>query len=114
VSETISTVTTAEGNTITYQDQANSSEKKSSLITAANGDQTQYEHIYATDAVNKILPCGTELHFEYDYDRQYHYKFVKFSTESTPSSLTKKIEFETIYQDTNSDTHPDLLIQKED
>jgi RHS repeat-associated protein len=101
--DVISTVTTGEGVSTTYQDHTYSTGAFSSVITDSTGAQTTYAESASGLDVTKSLSCGTNLAFTYDVDSLYKFKVVKQMTESTPANLQKVTTYNTTYADTNGD-----------
>jgi hypothetical protein len=52
-----------------------------------------------------------DLAFKYDLDSEYKFRVVKEMMESTPAGLEKVTVRNKIYEDTDSDTFPDLITQ---
>jgi RHS repeat-associated protein len=82
-----------------------------STITDPTGAQTLYSITGEGLTVDKSLPCGMDLTFEYGLDSEYKFKFVKEMTESTPAGLTKTTLRDKTYQDTNADDVPDRITE---
>jgi RHS repeat-associated protein len=102
-------VITGEGNLTSYLDHTDSTDNYTSTITDATGAQTVYSQSKLT--VNKSLPCGMDLEFQYDIDPEYKFKYVKEMTETAPAGLVKSIARERTYQDTDTDAIPDLITE---
>ncbi|MFH2011587.1 MAG: RHS repeat-associated core domain-containing protein [Pseudomonadota bacterium] len=107
----ITTVTTGEGNTKTFQDFTYSTGAFSSIITDATGAETELARTDDRLYVTKTLPCGMSFSFTYDVDPEYKFKVVKEMTESTPSLLTRTTLYNKTYEDTNTDEIKDLITE---
>ena len=105
-------VTTGEGNLTAYLDHTDSTGAYTSTITDPTGAETLFARSADGIAVSKSLPCGMELEFKYDLDSEYKFKFVKEMTETTPSLLEKITLRSKTYEDTNSDSVPDLIAEE--
>jgi len=104
-------VTTGEGDLTAYLDHYDSAGSFSSTITDPTGSVTSYSQSGDGLTVNKSLPCGMDLHFEYGIDSEYKFKFVKQMMESTPLGLVKTTSRGKTYQDTDSDETPDRITE---
>jgi len=104
-------VLTAEGNLTSYLDHTYSTRAYTSTITDSTGAQTLFSQSVDGLSVNKSLPCGMELAFQYDVDPEYKFRYVKEMSESTSSGLVRTTLREKTYQDTNSDDIPDLITE---
>ena len=103
-------VLSGEGNITSYLDHAYGTGAYTSAITGPAGGQTLFEESANGLTVHKWLPCGMEHDFEYGLDAEHHFKYVKEMSESTPSG-TEKLELtDRAYEDTDSDTIPDQII----
>ncbi|MCP4550352.1 MAG: sugar-binding protein, partial [bacterium] len=99
---------TGEGNVTSYQDLTDSTCASSSIITGPTGAEILFSEEADGFASEKILPCGEELTFEYDYDKFYHYKRLAGATIKTPAGLEKITTSSRTYVDTDEDGIPDL------
>ncbi|MBT4026280.1 RHS repeat-associated core domain-containing protein [Desulfobacula sp.] len=104
-------VLTAEGNLTTYLDHTLSTGAYTSTITSPAGGQTFFTESADGLTTNKSLACGMNLEFLYDLDTEYQYKYVKQMSQTTLSGLTRTIDFNKTYEDTNSDGIKDRIIQ---
>lgn len=95
--------TTAEGNVTTYLDLTTSTDVFTNTITDPSGGLTVYSRSSDGLKVNKSLPCGKSLAFEYGSDPEYKFTFVKQATETMLSGLTKTSSFGRTYADSNGD-----------
>jgi RHS repeat-associated protein len=102
-------VLSAEGNLTTYLDHTDFDGVYTSTITDPTGSETLFTQSADGLTVNKSLPCGMDLIFEYDLDPEYKFEFVKKMTESIPSGLSRITERTKNYEDTNADGVPDLV-----
>jgi RHS repeat-associated protein len=109
--EVLTEVLTGEGDLTSYLDFTDSTGAFTSTITGPTGAQTLYSITGEGLTVDKSLPCGMDLHFDYGLDSEYKFKFVKEMTESTPAGLTKTTLRDKTYQDTNSDDVPDRITE---
>ncbi|MBC8432063.1 MAG: tandem-95 repeat protein, partial [Desulfobacterales bacterium] len=107
----VTEVTTAEGNITSYLDHTYSTGAYESTITGPTGAETLFTQSADGLTVNKSLPCGMELEFEYDLDPEYKFKVVKEMTESTPAALEKVTSRDKTYTDTDSNDTPDLITE---
>ena len=82
-----------------------------SVISSPTGAQTLYSRSSDGLAVNKTLPCGMDLTFEYAADPEYGYKSVTEMHESTPAPLERVTLRQRSYEDTNQDDVPDLITE---
>jgi RHS repeat-associated protein len=105
----LSEVLTREGNLTSYLDHTNSTGTYDSIITDPAGAVTLFSRSADALAVNKSLPCGMKLEFEYGVDSEYKFKVVKEMTERTPSEIEKLTLRDKTYEDMNSDDIPDLI-----
>ena len=87
--ETRYQVTTAEGNTTSYLDMPEFTGAVSSTITGPAGAETFYSRSDDGVSVSKTLPCGRQLTFSNNLDREFRYEYVNQVTETTPSGLEK-------------------------
>ena len=108
----LSEVLTAEGNLTSYLDHTYSTGKYTSTITGPTGAETLFTQSADGLTVNKSLPCGMELAFQYGLDSEYRYQYVKEMSESTPSALEKVTLKDKTYQDTDLDDVPDLITER--
>ncbi len=97
------TVTTAEGNITTYLDHTDTNGTYSSTITDPDGLITDYTRSADELTVNKVLPDGTVLDFQYDYDPEYKTKYIKEMSAQTPAGLIMQTTSSRTYTDTNTD-----------
>ena len=104
-------ILTGEGNLTTYLDYNRSGRTITSTITDPTGAQTLFSQSGDGLTVNKSLPCGMDLDFEYDLDSQYKYKFVKKMSQRTPAGLERSTLRNKTYQDTDQDSIPDLIAE---
>jgi len=104
-------VLTGEGNLTSYLDHTYSTGAYTSTITDPTGAETLFAQSADGLIVNKSLPCGMKLAFQYGLDSEYKFKHVKEMSETTLSSLVKTVQKEKIYQDTNTDDIPDLITE---
>ena len=102
-------VITGEGNITTYLDRTYADGAYTSTIIGPTGAETLFEQSEDGLTVNKSLSCGMELSFKYDLDSEYKFKYIKEMTETTPSRLEKVVIKDKAYQDTDSDSIPDLI-----
>ena len=72
-----------------------------STITDPTGADTLFARSDNGLTENKTLPCGTELEFKYNVDSEYKFKYIKETTETTPSALEKVTIRNKTYEDTN-------------
>jgi hypothetical protein len=107
----LSSVTTGEGNVTTYLDNTDSTGKYTATITGPAGGETLFTRSADGLIVNKSLSCGMDLAFKYDLDSEYKFKVVKEMMESTPAMLEKVTVRDKTYEDTDSDSFPDLITQ---
>ena len=107
----ITEVLTGEGNLTTYTDRTDASGATTSTIMGPTGAQTLYSKSGDGLTVNKSLPCGMDLEFEYDLDSQYKYKFVKKMSQRTPVGLERTTLRARTYGDTDQDSIPDLIAE---
>ena len=107
----LSSVTTGEGNVTTYLDNTDSTGKYTSVITGPAAGETLSTRSADGLTVNKSLSCGMDLAFKYDLDPEYKFKIMKEMRESTPSMLEKVTVRDKTYEDTDSDSFPDLITQ---
>ena len=96
-------VLTGEGNLTTYLDHTYFTGAYESTITSPTGGQTFFTKSADGLTTTKSLPCGMELAFEYDLDTEYQFKYIKQMSQSTQTGLTKTIEYNKIYEDTDYD-----------
>jgi len=104
-------VLTGEGDLTSYLDQTDSLGIYTSTITDATSAETLFNQSSDGLIVNKSLPCGMDLDFQYGVDSEYKFKRVKEMQESTPSSLTKTTLRAKTYADMDSDEIPDLITE---
>jgi RHS repeat-associated protein len=104
-------VTSGEGNITSYMDHTESTGSYSSTITDPTGAKTLFSRSDDGLTVNKSLPCGMDLEFKYDVDSEYKFKYVKQTTESTPSGLERITIRDKTYEDTDSNDVPDLITE---
>jgi len=104
-------VISGEGNQTTYLDNTDSTGAYTSTITGPTGDNTQYSQSADGLTVNKSLPCGMDLAFNYDIDSEYKFKYVKEMHETPPSGLDKTVLREKTYADTNADEIKDFITE---
>lgn len=104
-------VLSAEGDLTTYLDHTYSTGAYESTITGPAGSQTLFTQSADGLTANKSLACGMDLEFKYDLDPEYKFKYVKEMREKTPSLLEKVTLKDKTYQDTDSDTVPDLITE---
>ncbi|MDX2511242.1 MAG: sugar-binding protein, partial [Desulfobacterales bacterium] len=90
-------VTTAEGNTISYQDITKSTGAYESTITGPDGAETFYNRSDDGLRVTKLLSCGMARSFRNDIDPEYRYAFAREMIETTPSGLVKTTVRDKIY-----------------
>jgi RHS repeat-associated protein len=109
--EILSEVLTGEGSLTSYLDHTDSTGAYNSIITDPTGSETLFSQSADALKVNKSLPCGMDLEFEYGVDSEYKFKVVKEITERTPSALEKLTIRDKTYEDTNSDDIPDLITE---
>ena len=102
---------TGEGNTTSYVDHVDDLGQYTSVISSPTGAQTLYSRSSDGLAVNKTLPCGMDLTFEYAADPEYGYKSVTEMHESTPAPLERVTLRQRSYEDTNQDDVPDLITE---
>ncbi len=105
-------VLSAEGNLTSYLDHTDSTGAYISHITDPSGAETVYTRSADQLTATKSLPCGMNITFKYGVDSQYKYDFVKEMGEKTTSGLEINTLREKTYQDTNSDTIPDIITEK--
>ena len=103
-------VLSAEDNLTYLLDYTDSTGKYTSTVTDAAGSVSKIEQSDDGLAVNKSLPCGTDLEYIFDLDSEYRYKFAKQMTESTPALLERVTTIEKTYTDTNEDDISDLIV----
>ncbi|WP_167527627.1 NHL domain-containing protein [Desulfosarcina alkanivorans] len=109
--DVITEVLTGEGNLTTYTDRTESTGAYASIITDPTGARTHYSRSGDGLTVNKSLPCGMDLGFEYDLDSEYKYKFIKKMTHRTPAGLERVTLRSRTYGDTDQDSIPDLITE---
>jgi len=102
-------VTSAEDNRTSYLDHINPQGVYTSTITDPSGAETLYSESSDGLNVTKTLPCGLNLVLTYDIDSEYKFKVVKEMTERMPSGLARITQMGKTYEDTDSDTIPDLM-----
>jgi RHS repeat-associated protein len=104
-------LSTGEGNTTSYLDHLDASGQHTSVISSPTGAQTLFSRSADGLAVNKTLPCGMDLGFEYATDSEYGYKYVTEMHETTPAPLERVTLRQRTYEDTNQDDVPDLITE---
>ncbi len=100
--ETLTQVTSAEGNTTSYLDLPSYTDALSSIITGPSGAETNYSRSDDGGFTTKTLPCGMELSFKSDLDPEFRYEFIGEMTEATPAGLEKFTIRERQYTPDNS------------
>jgi RHS repeat-associated protein len=106
--DTLTEVTTAEGEGTSYLDSTDVMGAYVSTITAPTGAQTLFSQSADGRSVTKSLACGMELHYEYDLDSEYKYQYVREMTERTPSGLEKVSVRSKTYRDNDGDAVPEV------
>ncbi len=103
------TMQTGEGNTTTYQDRTDSTGAYTSITTSPFGSTSTFTR--STDGLTETNQpaCGMNQTMKYDLDSAYKYKYLKEVTQTSPSGLTQTTTDSRSYQDTNSDTVPDII-----
>jgi RHS repeat-associated protein len=104
----ISQVMTGEGATTTYDDQTSGSGVYVSRISGPSGDSTEYAQSNDGLEVEKSLPCGMNLRFDYEIASHYGFKYVSQMEEDTLSGKIRTTTFLRTDEDTNGDDEPDL------
>jgi RHS repeat-associated protein len=104
-------LSTGEGNATSYVDHLDASGQHTSVISSPTGAQTLFSRSADGLAVNKTLPCGMDLGFEYATDSEYGYKYVTEMHETTPAPLERVTLRQRTYEDTNQDDVPDLITE---
>jgi len=102
---------TGEGNRTSYLDHTYSTGAYTSTITDPTGAETLFTQSADGLTTTKSLSCGMDLIFEYGVDPEYKFKYLKETTETTPSALEKVTLRNKTYQDTNADNSPDLITE---
>ncbi|MBN1841374.1 MAG: hypothetical protein JW883_03705 [Deltaproteobacteria bacterium] len=102
-------VLTGEGNLASYLDHTDSTGAYTSTISDSTTAQTLYSRSGDGLTVNKSLPCGMDLDFQYGIDSEYKFKRVKGAQERTPAALTRTTLREKTYEDTDADDIADLI-----
>jgi RHS repeat-associated protein len=102
-------VTTGEGNITTYLDHIYSNGAYTSIINGPAGDETLFDRSADGMNVSKSLSCGVALTFKNDLDSEFKFKYIKEMTETTPSGRERATLKDKTYQDTNSDSIPDVI-----
>ncbi|MCP4692037.1 MAG: hypothetical protein GY859_28590, partial [Desulfobacterales bacterium] len=100
---------TAEGAVTSYRDLTDSTGAYTSIITGPTGAQTLFSESADGYTSEKTLPCGDELTFEHDFDKQYHYKRVSGATIKTPAGLENVTTSSRTYTHADEDGIPDLI-----
>ncbi len=106
--DTLIRATTAEGEVTSYLDSTDVMGAYVSTITAPTGAQTLFSQSADGRSVTKSLACGLELHYEYDLDPEYKFRYVSEMTERTPAGLEKVSLRAKTYRDNDGDDVPDV------
>ncbi|GBC62894.1 hypothetical protein DENIS_3878 [Desulfonema ishimotonii] len=106
-----STVTTALDNQTVYKDLTDSTGKYTSEITGPAGGMTYFEQSADSLKVRKEQPCGMAYDLEYDFDSEYKFRYLKKVSESTEAGLTRVVEKNRTYEETDGDSAngPDII-----
>ncbi len=102
-------ILTAEGNLTQYVDHKFSTGAYTSVKTDPSGSTVTTTG--SADGLTETtqLSCGMTMTQKYDLDTEYKYKYVKENKTVSPTGLTKTIQDETYYEDTNGDEITDKI-----
>jgi RHS repeat-associated protein len=105
----IVTMQTGEGNITTYQDRTDSTGAYTTTTTRPSGSVSTFTR--SGDGLTEVeqSACGTRQTMKYDLDSVFKYKYLKEFTQTTPAGLTLLTIDTRSYQDTNTDSVPDLI-----
>jgi len=87
--DTLTQITTAEGNTTSYLDLSESTGAITSTVTGPAAAETLYSRSDDGLQISKSLSCGMTLSFQKDLDPEYRYEFVREMRETTPAGLER-------------------------
>ena len=102
-------VLTGEDNLTSYLDHTDSTGAYTSIITGPTGAETDFSRSAGKLHVEKLLPCGMDLSFDYGLDSEFKFKYIKQMTETT-AGLQRVTGRDRIYgEDADEDGIPDLI-----
>lgn len=104
------TVTSGEGDVVTYLDQSSAGGAATSTISVS-GVTNPTIHTRSTDGLNikMTLPDATIQELQFGLDPENKFKFLKSGTITTPAGLKAQVINTRVYTDTNTDQKKDLI-----
>jgi RHS repeat-associated protein len=103
--DTVSTVTTSEGNLTTYFDQPSSTD----VTTSASANTAVYARSASGLSTQVTQPNAAVQEYFTDYDPKFRIQYLRQSTTTTPAGLTAEANYTRLYEDTNADGDTDRI-----
>ena len=104
-------VLTAEGDLTWYTDRTVSTGAYTSTIADPTGAETLFSGSADGMTAEKLIPCGMEISFRYDFDPRYQSRYLKEIIKSTPSGLEKVTLREKTYENMGAEGMPRLITE---
>ncbi|MCB9772147.1 MAG: fibronectin type III domain-containing protein [Candidatus Omnitrophica bacterium] len=106
------TVTSAEGNIVTYVDQISADGTWTATSSVSGVTKPTIFTRTANELIAKVTsPDLTVQDFNFDIDPKYKFKYLKTSTITTPAGLKAQVVYNRTYTDTNNDQKIDRIVR---
>ncbi|MCI5183889.1 MAG: hypothetical protein D3921_15455, partial [Candidatus Electrothrix sp. AW1] len=102
---------TAEGNRTVNLDNTASTGAFATTTIDPSGNESTFSRSADGLSQERELACGMSSSTKYGLDPEYKYKVVQSTSTASPTGLTRTIELDKSYQDTDADELPDLITE---